>query len=216
MLILAVKLTELSKGVSIHYRLFIELMQELPLELESQITSLSRAREENRKLRSDFEALRIAYDDEIYNSSSWRKEKERLETKIFDLEKACGASSGAQAEQQTQIVTLHSQIRELRSVLDDTEADRTLLQKARRALQAELDCIKLDNADNNNLSSDREYQKMQLRKQDLERLLEEQEERISYANERAKRAETFANEFQVELGRIRVENSELDKINVCP
>lgn len=187
----------------------------MALELESQRNSLSRAREENSKLRSDFEALRIAYDDEVYNSSSWHKEKERLETKISDLEKAYGASSGAQAEQQTQIVTLHSQIRELRSVLDDAETDRTLLQKARRALQAELDCIKLDNVDNNNLSSDRDYQKLQLRKQDLERLLEEQEERVSYANERVKRAETFANESQVELGRIRVENSELDKVNVC-
>lgn len=206
---------ELSEGVSTDCRLFHRIKVGTVLELQLQRDSLSRTREENRKLRSDFDALQISYDDEVYNSSGWRKEKEHLETKISDLEKAHDASSVAQAEQQTQIVALHSQIRELRGVLDDAEADRALLQKARRALQAELDCIKLDNTDSSNLSSDRDYRKLQLRKQDLERLLEEKEERISHANKRVKRAEKFANECQVELGRVRVEKSELDKVNVC-
>ena len=34
------------------------------------------------------------------------------------------------------------------------------------------------------------------------------------AFERMKKAETYANECQIELGKIRVENSELDKMNV--
>lgn len=149
-----------------------------------------------------------------YNSSGSKKEKERLETKIADITKAFEASSAAQAEQQSQIVALHSQVRELRGVLDDVEADRSLLQKARRALQAELEGIRLDHVDTNKMSSDREFQVLQLEKQDLERALEEQEDRVANAFDRMKKAETYANDCQVELGKVRVDNSELDRLNV--
>jgi myosin protein heavy chain len=146
-------------------------------------------------------------------STGWRKEKERLETKIVDLERACEASSGAQTEQQSQIVSLHSQVRELRSVLDEAEVERALLQKARRALQAELESVTIDHSESN-VPSDQDYQRLQLRKQDLERLVDEQEDRVAYANEKVKKVESFANTYQIELGKLRVENSKLDKVNV--
>jgi myosin heavy chain 9/10/11/14 len=137
-----------------------------------------------------------------------------MEMKIADLTKAYEASTAAQTEQQSQIAALHSQVRELHSVLDDAEADRALLQKARRALQAELETIKLDHVDSSKLSTDQEFQRLQLKKQDLERSLEEQEDRVVNAYDRMKRAEEHAHECQIELGRIRVENSELEKLNV--
>lgn len=177
---------------------------------------MSRLREENRKARSDFDELQLRYDDEVYNGGAWKKEKERLETKIQDLSKAYESSTAAQNEQQSQIVSLHSQVRELRSVLNDAEADRALLQKARRALQAELEAIKMDHVDTNKMTSDTELQKLRLKKQDLERALEEQEDRVSMAFERMKKAESYAAESQVELGKVRVENSELEKLNVRP
>ena len=157
-----------------------------------------------------------SYDDELFNNGGWKKEKERLKAKIADLEKAYEASTGAQTEQQTQILALHSQVRELRGVLDDAEADRTLLQKARRALQGELEMIKFDHVpDTNKITSDHEFQKLQLKNQDLEHSLEEQEDRVSNAFDRMKKAESFAYQCQIELGKVRVENSELDKLNVC-
>ncbi|KAG6878458.1 hypothetical protein C0993_006298 [Termitomyces sp. T159_Od127] len=188
-------------------------LAQLSEELQSQRDSISRLRDDNRKIRSDYDELQLRYDDEIYNSGGWKKEKERMETKISDINKAYEASITAQAEQQTQIVALHSQVRELRGVLDDAEADRALLQKARRALQAELETIKLDHVETNKMSSDREFQKLQLKKQDLERSLEEQEDRVASAFERMKKAEAYANECQVELGKVRAENSELDRLN---
>ena len=51
-------------------------------------------------------------------------------------------------------------------------------------------------------------------KQDLERALEEQGDRVAMTLERMKKAETYAAECQLELGKVRVENSELDKLNV--
>ncbi|KAI0338330.1 hypothetical protein BDW22DRAFT_704784 [Trametopsis cervina] len=188
-------------------------LAQLTDELQSQRETMSRLREENRKARSDLDDLQLRYDDEVYNGGAWKKERERLETKIQDITKAFESSSAAQTEQQSQIVSLHSQVRELRSVLNDAEADRALLQKARRALQAELESIKLDHADTSKMTSETELQKLRLKKQDLERALEEQEDRVAMAFERMKKAEAYAAESQVELGKVRVENSELDKLN---
>jgi myosin heavy chain 9/10/11/14 len=193
---------------------FIGLIVDNLLELQSQRDNMSRLREEKRKLSSDYDELQLKYDDEVYNGGAWKKEKERLETKINDLTKAYESATGAQTEQQAQIVSLHSQVRELRGVLNDAESDRTLLQKARRALQAELDAIKLDNVDSTRTNSGTELQKLRLANLDLERSLEEQKDRSSMASERMKKAETFASECQMELGKVRVENSELDKLNV--
>lgn len=177
---------------------------------------MTRLREDNRKIRSDYDELQLRYDDEVYNSGAWKKEKERLDTKINDLNKAYETATAAQGDQQSQIVALHSQVRELRAVLSDAETERALLQKARRALQAELEGVKLDTVDANKISSDREFQRLQLKKQDLERSLEEQDDRVDMAFDRMKKAETHANECQVELDKIRVENSELDKQNASP
>ncbi|CAL1710675.1 unnamed protein product [Somion occarium] len=188
-------------------------LAQLSGELQSQRDTMSRLREETRKMRSDYDELQLRYDDEVYNGGAWKKEKERLETKILDLTKAYESSSAAQTEQQSQIVSLHSQVRELRSVLNDAEADRALLQKARRALQAELESIKLDHVDAGKLSSETELQNLRLKKQDLERSLEEQNDRVSMAFDRMKKAEGYANECQIELGKVRVENSELEKLN---
>lgn len=175
---------------------------------------MTRLREDNRKIHSDYDELQLRFDEEVYNGSGWKREKERLDTKIADLTKAYETSSAAQSDQQTQIVSLNSQVRELRSVLNDAEADRAMLQKARRALQAELEGIKLDHIDATRATSDRELQKLQLEKQDLERSLEEQEDRVSMAFGRMKTAETHAAESQLELDKIRMENTELDRRNV--
>ncbi|EEB90642.1 hypothetical protein MPER_11125, partial [Moniliophthora perniciosa FA553] len=75
-------------------------------ELQSLRDTLTRLREENRKIRSDYDELQLRFDDEVYNSGGWRKEKERLETKIADVTKAYEVSTAAQSEQQAQIVAL--------------------------------------------------------------------------------------------------------------
>ncbi|EIW76062.1 nonmuscle myosin heavy chain b [Coniophora puteana RWD-64-598 SS2] len=188
-------------------------LAQLSDELQSQRDTMSRLREDNRKLRSDYDDLQLRFDDEVYNGGAWKKEKERYETKIDDLTKAYESSVTAQSDQQNQIVSLHSQVRELRGVLNDAEADRALLQKARRALQAELESIKLDHADTSKMANDTEFQKLLLQKQDLKRSLEEQEDRTTMAFERLKKAEAYANDCQAELNQTRGENTELERMN---
>ena len=175
---------------------------------------MSRLREENRTMRTERDDLQLRFDDEVYNGGAWKKEKERLETKIGDLNAAYEASNNANSEQQSQIVSLLSQVRELRAVLDEAEADRAALQKARRQLEGRLNDIAQHHVETSKMSSDRVFQAMHLEKQELRSALEEQEDRVNMANERLKKAESFASDNQMELNKIRAENSELDKLNV--
>lgn len=181
---------------------------EAPVSMARRIAQL-----EGQLIEAKSSRVQSRYDGEL-NSGDWRKEKERMEAKIGELRKAYEASTAAQAEQRSQIGSLHSQVRDLRGVLDDAEADRVLLQKARRALQAELETIKHDHIDTSLVPGDRELHKLQLKQLDLERSVEEQEYRAANSLDRMKKAEAYANECQVELGRVRVDNSELDRLNV--
>lgn len=176
---------------------------------------MSRLREENRKTRGDLDNLQLQYDDEVYSGSAWKKEKERLESKIADLTGAYESSTSVQSEQQSQIVNLLSQVRELRGVLDDAEADRTALQQARRNLEARLsDIAQGHHADSEKLSSDRVLQALHLEKQDLRSSLDEQRDRVALASERLRKAEAHAIDCQNQLNQVRQENSELDRRNV--
>ena len=75
---------------------------------------MSRFGEENRKLRSDYYELRLQYDDEVYNGSAWKRDRERLEAKISDITNVNESSAAARSGQQSQIVALRSQVRELK------------------------------------------------------------------------------------------------------
>ncbi|KAG8883338.1 hypothetical protein FRB97_006763 [Tulasnella sp. 331] len=188
-------------------------LAQLSEELQFQRDSLSRLREENRKIRGEYDDLQLRHDDEVYNGGAWKKEKERFETKIADVTSAYEASTNAQSEQQSQIVSLLSQVRELRRVLDEAEAERSSLLKARRTLEARLNDIAQEHADTNKMSSDRVLQALHLEKQSLKMELEEQMEKTSLAGQKLKKAETFANDCQGEVSRVRLENTELEKLN---
>ena len=169
---------------------------------------------EKRELRSENDDLQNRYDKERYESTAWKKEKERMEIKIRELERTNEASTGAQAEQQSQIVKLHSQVRDLRAALDEVNNERSVLQKARVALREELESIKLDHRDTSKPTSEKDIQRLQLENRELERSLEEQEDHVKKVTLRMQKAEEKANSYKIELGKVQVENSRLDKLNV--
>lgn len=189
-------------------------MLNITLESRHLRDSVSNLREENHKMRSELDEIQLLYDDEVYASSSWKKDKERLNTKILDLTGAYESSKASQAEQQTQIVALLSQVRELRAVLDEAEAERAALRQARNQLETRLNDIAKDHLDANKLSSDRVMQELHLEKQDLRARLEEQADRVALANEKLKKAEAFASEYQIELSKVRHQNSDLERQHV--
>ncbi|QRV93317.1 Myosin head (motor domain) [Ceratobasidium sp. AG-Ba] len=188
-------------------------LAQLSEELQYQRDAMSRLREENRKARSELDELHLRYDDEVYSGGNWKKEKERFETKINDLTAAYESATNAQTEQQTQIVGLLSQVRELRAVLDEAEADRAALQKARRALEGRLNDIAQEHMEASKFSSDRVVQELHLKNQELRGALDEQTDRVQLATDRLKKAESYANDSQVELKKVREENASLDRLN---
>jgi len=175
---------------------------------------MSRLREDVRKMNSERDALEMKLADEEYSANGWKGEKERLETKIADIAQAYEKSTNAQTEQQSQIVSLLSQVRELRRVLDEAEAERSNLLKARRNLEARLTDIAQEHLDTSRMTSDRAMQALHLERQELRSSLDEQTEKMGLMNQKLKKAESHATDCQLQLEQIRQENSELDKANV--
>lgn len=113
---------------------FSTLTNELEIERENVI----HVRSDNTRLRDELEELRSKWDDEVLNSSSWAKEKSRLEMTLQDLSSSREEAVNAHNDAQSKIVSLLSQVRNLRTSMDDAAAERDLLQKEKRGLETRL------------------------------------------------------------------------------
>ena len=113
---------------------FSNLTNELEIERENVI----HARAENTHLRDELEELRSKWDDEVLNSSTWAKEKARLEMTLQDLSSSREEAVNARNDAQSKIVSLLSQVRNLRTASDDLSAERDLLLKEKRGLETRL------------------------------------------------------------------------------
>ncbi|KAK4697935.1 hypothetical protein P7C71_g223, partial [Lecanoromycetidae sp. Uapishka_2] len=113
---------------------FSSLTNELEIERENVI----HARSDNTRLRDELEELRSKWDDEVLNSSSWAKEKSRLEMSLQDLSSSREEAVHAHNDAQSKIVSLLSQVRNLRTSMDEVAAERDMLQKEKRSLEARL------------------------------------------------------------------------------
>ena len=107
-------------------------------ELEIERENVLHARSETNRLRDELEDLRAKWDDEVLNSSTWAKEKARLEMTQKDLASSREEAVNALNESQSRIVSLLSQVRELRTSTDDISAERDLLIKEKRSLENRL------------------------------------------------------------------------------
>ena len=113
---------------------FSTLTNELEIERENVI----HARSENTRLRDELEELRSKWDDEVLNSSTWAKEKSRLEMTLQDISTSREEAVQAHNDAQSKIVSLLSQVRNLRTSTDDVSAERDLLIKEKRGLETRL------------------------------------------------------------------------------
>ena len=113
---------------------FSTLTNELEIERENVI----HARAENTRIRDELEDLRSKWDDEVLNSSTWAKEKSRLEMTLQDLSTSREEAVNAHNDAQSKIVSLLSQVRNLRTSMDDVSAERDLLVKEKRSLETRL------------------------------------------------------------------------------
>ena len=113
---------------------FANLNNELDIEREHVL----HARSETTRLRDELDELRSKWDDEVLNSSAWAKEKSRLEITLQDLSSSREEAVSAHNDAQSKIVSLLSQVRNLRNSMDSVATERDALQKEKRSLETRL------------------------------------------------------------------------------
>jgi myosin protein heavy chain len=176
---------------------FATLTNELDIAREEKLFKQA----ENTRLREELEDLRSKWDDEVLNSSTWSKEKARLESTLNDLSASRDEAVNAHNDAQGKIVSLLSQVRSLRTSVDETTAERDTLQREKRGLEAGLEEAKAGLADlqrgdspslRNAAGLDREL--LELRSN-----LAQQEDIAAAAVDKMRRAEALASEMQKDI-----------------
>ena len=168
-------------------------------------------RQENSRLRDELEELRGKWDDEVLNSSTWAKEKSRMELTLQDLAKSRDEAATAHNDAQSKVVNLLSQVRQLRSSVDDVSAERDLLVKEKRGLEARLHEAgeRLEDLARGESPSMRNAAGMDRDLLDLKTKLAQQEDVSAAAVEKMRRAEAMAMEVQKEMAAEREKNVDL-------
>lgn len=188
---------------------FATLTKELDVAREERLSQ----QEEVKRLREELDEVRGRWDDEVLNSSTWSKEKARLESTLADLNAAKDEAVNAHNDAQGKIVSLLSQVRSLRNSVDDITTERDTLQREKRGLEARLEEAKngfegLVRGDSPSLSKAAGLDKQLL---DLKEQLAQQEDVALAAVEKMRRAEGLAGELQKDMVRERESTVTLSK-----
>jgi myosin heavy chain 9/10/11/14 len=181
------------------------------LELERQ--NVIHERQENTRLREELEDLRSKWDDEVLNSSTWAKEKSRMELTLQDLAQSRDEATAAHNDAQTKVASLLSQVRNLRTSLDDAAAERDMLLKEKRSLESRLAeaTDRLEDLANDGSPSMRNAAGMDRDLLDLKSKLAQQEDIAAAAVGKMRRAEALATEMQKDVAAERENNVQLFK-----
>lgn len=182
-------------------------------ELEMERERLLNVRGENSRLREELEDLRSKWDDEVLNSSTWAKEKARLELVMQDITNSRDEAASAHSEAQAKVVSLLSQVRTLRTSVDDVTAERDLLLKDKKMLEGRLAEAgeRLEDLAKGESPSMRNAASMDRELLELKSKLAQQEDVSSAAVGKMRRADALATEMQKELTAERETNAQLFK-----
>ncbi|KAL2268875.1 hypothetical protein VTJ83DRAFT_3721 [Remersonia thermophila] len=189
---------------------FATLTKELDLTREEKLFKQA----EIARLREELDDLRSKWDDEVLNSSTWSKEKARLQATLADVVASKDEAVAAHNEAQAKIVSLLSQVRQLRSTVDEITADRDGLLREKRSIEARLEEAKAgleELASKGETSSLRDAATMDKEILELKAGLAQQEDIAAAAVEKMRRAEALASEMQKDIVAEREASAELQK-----
>ena len=192
---------------------FATLTKELDLAREEKLFKQA----EITRLHEELDELRSKWDDEVLNSSTWSKEKARLEATLADVASSRDEAVEAHKDGQSKIVGLLSQVRTLRASVDDVTAERDTLIREKRSIEARLDDAKtglegLAKGDSPSLRNAAGLDKQML---ELKSSLAQQEDIASAAVEKMRRAEALAAEVQKDIVTEREASAQLQKEKVA-
>lgn len=188
---------------------FTTLTKELDLAREEKLYKQA----EIARLREELDELRSKWDDEVLNSSTWSKEKSRLETTLADVASSRDEAVNAHNEAQGKVVSLLSQVRTLRSSVDEITSERDLLLREKRSVEARLEEAKagLEELVKGESPSLRDAATMDREVLDLKSNLAHQEDVAAAAVEKMRRAEALVSDIQKEIAAEREASTGLQK-----
>ena len=188
---------------------FATLTKELDLAREEKLFKQA----EISRLREELDDLRSKWDDEVLNSSTWSKEKSRLETTLSDVAASRDEAVNAHNEAQGRIVSLLSQVRALRGSVDEVTAERDALVREKRGIEARLDEAKagLEDLARGDSPSLRNAANLDREILELRSGLAQQEDIAAAAVEKMRRAEALASEMQKDIAAEREGGALLQK-----
>ncbi|KAL8706057.1 MAG: hypothetical protein Q9201_000879 [Fulgogasparrea decipioides] len=182
-------------------------------ELEIERENIIHVRSENSRMRDELEELRGKWDDEVLNSSTWAKEKSRLEISLKDLSASREEAVKAHNDAQSKVVSLLSQLRTLRTSVDDVAAERDMLRNEKRSLEARLSEAgdRLEELSRSESPSMRSAAGADRELLDLKSKLAQQEDVATAAVGKMRRADALATEIQKDVVAERETNVNLHK-----
>jgi myosin protein heavy chain len=188
---------------------FATLTKELDLAREEKLFKQA----EITRLRDELDELRSKWDDEVLNSSTWSKEKSRLEATLSDVVASRDEAVNAHNEAQSKIVNLLSQVRSLRASVDEVTSERDSLLREKRSVEARLEEAKagleeLAKGDNPSLRNAANIDREIL---ELKSELAQHQDVAVAAVEKMRRAEALAAEMQKDITAERETSADLQK-----
>lgn len=185
----------------------------LTSELEQERQTIIYIREENGRLREEIEEMRSKWDDEVLNSSTWAKEKNRLEMTLHVVSNSRDEAANAHNEAQSKIVNLLSQVRNLRTNVDDLAAERESAIEEKKRLETRLQeaADRLDDLSRSESPAMRNAAAYDRELLELKSGLAQQEDIAAAAVGKMRRAEALAQELQKDIIAEREANVQLHK-----
>jgi myosin protein heavy chain len=182
-------------------------------ELELEREAANAVRSDNSRLRDELEELRAKWDDELLNSSTWAKEKARLEMTLENLSQSRDEASSAHNEAQNKVVSLLSQVRELRTSLEDAVAERDNLTSEKKGLETRLNETKgrLDELARSESPSTRNAARTDKELLQLRADLAQKEDIAVAAVDKMRRSEALVQEIQQAIASEREKNVDMHK-----
>ena len=185
----------------------------LTSELAFEREAANAMRMENSQIREELEDMRSKWDDEMLNSSTWWKEKQRLETALESISRSRDDAVEAHDEAQERINVLMAQLRSLRSQADNAAAENDSLAFEKQTLEKRLqDALgRLDNLARSESPSMREAAAIDRDLLQLKADLGQQGDISAAAVGKMRRAEALTQESQKEVAAEREKNMQLHR-----
>ncbi|KFH65798.1 hypothetical protein MVEG_07901 [Podila verticillata NRRL 6337] len=178
-------------------------IRQLVTEIELERANIQKMRDVHRQLSGELEEVNNNFDLELRSSQSWKKDKERLEARNNDLNQSYQDLLVAQDDLQVQIVSLLSQVREVRAALDESESAKVALEKTKRGLEQRLDDVgeQFHTVTQNKQMAERIKMALDQEAGDLRERLEEQQYQVTLSTEKLRKAELAVVEAESELAK---------------